>query len=362
MKYGKRMVQINHLVIDTYDMLSTDDMDYESTFKYQSQEKSFGHGKYTVFKKPYLFADESNISMTMTLGMKKLPCEKRLYYRNFAITELSKPGRIWAVQNNGLVWAYAAASSINEVSSEEEKLQFNVDFHLWEGVWHKADLQKTFLKPYDPCLFMDCLNYKTLHPCCGESCMECSEVQNGDKCNQCCECDALYKDWALCYHLDELQNYYDTCKNAFYIEYSCEKAQEFFGDYYLGQKICNKCDSEVIAGQVYADTDIPTAGNIILHGKYLNPIIEINGNVNQIKGDYTDHDITMTITKEGDVYVRDEDDCCDDGDPLSPDHWVIPEGNDYGWEFVPGNNRIIVETGQCCGTNCIYIQIDGITL
>ena len=369
MIYGRRYIQFNNLVIDGFDMIEETESDV--SFKYVSHDKSFGHGSYAVFKRNYMFAEEASVSMTIKLYMKKLPCEHRPFYRQMAISELVKAGKLWAVQNNELIWAYAAVANYSEVDNwQTDILTLNVDFRLYEGIWHKADLQKTFLKPFDPCTFMDCYGFKELKPCLNlPSDGDCCEICGGrdedlhDASCTCCECDTICKDYALCYNLDLLQEVYGACDSqSFQVEYNCRKAQEFFGDEYIGQKFCEKdtCTG-IIAGNVYANTDIPTSGvDIIIHGYMIDPAITINGNTNIIEGDFSENNGIMTIKSNGDVYYR-ESDCCADS-LVSPNSWTVPEGNEYGWQLNAGGNTFIVNTNNCCGRACAYVQVDGLTI
>lgn len=369
MIYGRRYIQFNDLVIDNYDMVESTETDV--SFKYISHEKSFGHGSYAVFKRDYMFTEEGSVSMTIKLYVDRLQCEHRPFYRQHAISQLTKAGKLWAIQNNELIWAYAAVTNYSETDLwQHDIITFNVDFTLPEGIWHKADLQKTFLKPFDICTFMDCYNYKELKPClnlpqdgnCCDICGGREEDLKDASCN-CCECEALCKDYALCYHLDDLKLAYDRCGSmGFQVEYNCQKAQEFFGDEYIGQKFCTKDScSGVIAGNVYANTDIPTSGiDIIIHGHMVDPSITINGNTNIIEGDFSENDGIMTIKSNGDVYYR-ESDCCEDS-LVSPNAWTVPAGNEYGWELKTGGNPVVIKTNMCCGVSCAYIQVDGLTI
>ena len=175
MRYERIYIQYNDLVFDGYGMLGEYDASSVS-FKVTTHARSFGHGSYAPFKSPNAFVDESSVSLTLWLKEKKLPCEVRPFYRSFVIEQLSKHGKLWAVQDNTLVWAYATVQSYSEmVEHANGKLGIDVDFLLYEGVWHKADKQKTFLHPYDLCTFMDCFDYKEYQPCdVGMHC--CSEI------------------------------------------------------------------------------------------------------------------------------------------------------------------------------------------
>lgn len=165
MRYERKYIQYNDLVFDGYGMLGEYDASSVS-FKVTTHARSFGHGSYAPFKSPNAFVEESSVSLTLWLKEKKLPCDVRPFYRSFVIEQLSKHGKLWAVQDNTLVWAYATVQSYSEmVEHANGKLGIDVDFLLYEGVWHKADKQKTFLHPYDLCTFMDCFDYKEYQPC-----------------------------------------------------------------------------------------------------------------------------------------------------------------------------------------------------
>ena len=355
MIYERRYVQFNDLVIDGYDMISESDSDV--SFKYVSHEKTFGNGSYVPFKKDHVFTEEGSVSLTLKLHMKKLPCEQRPLYRQMAMSELVRPGKLWAVQNNELVWAYAVLTNKGEQNSyAADKIVLSVDFRLPEGIWHKADKQKTFLQDYNVCTFMDCYDFKVYDPC--KSCCECEEVFDV-ACN-CCICDTICKEMALCYNTDRLQSAYEPCDGGvdFHIVYDCIKGQEFFGDYYLGQKFCtgDSC-SGVIAGLVYGITDIPTDSFVLtIHGKMKDPEITINGNTNVLKGEY---DGTLTIRPNGEALFS-NDDCCE-GTLIDVNKWVVPKNMNYGWMIYPGNNRLVINTNMCC-TSCAYVDIDGITV
>lgn len=363
MIYKRRYIQFNDLVLDTYDML--DESPHNVEFKGETQEYGFGHGSYDPHKRNYMFTREQEVSLSITLKMRKLPCEYREFYRQFVIREITKPGKLWAVVNNELLWTHAHATGYSEsVNSRKDELRVELDLLLPEGVWHKADKLKTFLVPYDPCTFMDCLGFKKDNPCeyiylDGDCCRACQDKKaNAEYEDCCCCCDELTKDMALCF-LEDLQIFYNDCTPAYQIVYSCRKGNEFFADKYLGKKLCTKtpCDN-IIAGRFYSTTEIPTTGmEIVIDGETHNPQITINGNKNIIKGDYD----RLFIKSNGDVYSETKNKCCKE--LLDPSVWVIPtEGDEYGWTITQGENSIVIDRGSCCGRACAYIQIDNLTI
>lgn len=363
MIFTRRYLQYNNLVFDGFDMIS--DFNSEASFKGSSTEYSFGHGSYRPFKSKFLFVRERTVNMTITLKLKKLPCEYREYYVQYALSELARPGILWSIKNGELLWAVAVTENVAEVINHRKDIfELDVNFIIPGGIWHKADKQKTFLLPYDVCLFMECKGYRTLQPCVdsvnGDCCESCRAEEIASKANCfCCCVDEITEDMALCYHLDDLQSFY-TCDTQYQIMYDCEKAERFNKEKHLGQKICSisDCDGGIIAGQFYSETDIPTGDvTVVIDGNMKNPWIEINGNANVIEGEYNG---TLIIEPTGDVYFQ-KNDCCDPT-LLSPSVWTVPKGNVYGWTVEPGDNRLIIKLNECCGVSCAYIQHDAITL
>lgn len=344
MIYDRRYIQFNDLVFDGYDMISdwNDDVD----FKGNTTDYEYGHGAYIAFKRNYMYASERSVSMTITLKMKKIPCEYREFYPRFAEEELSKPGKLWSVKNNELQWAVAYAKSISHIQSlRNDVVILDVEFIIPSGVWNKANKQMTYLVPYSPCTLMECKGYKHVEcekPECADNCCEdClnKAPEREDNCYCCCE--DLTWDMALCFHQSELQAFY-SCETPYQIVYKC-------GDYY-GKQFSTDCDGTVIAGRYYSETDIPTDEvTLTLEGQFFNPIITINGNTNIIKGEY---DGILTIHPNGDVYYGDE--CCER--LLEPSVWKIPKGNDYGWTINPRWNRIKVDTNTCCYSSVYVLE------
>ena len=371
MHYDKRYLQFNNLVFDGYDMISS--TDEQVTYKEGNPQRySFTHGNYMPYKNDFMYVNAGSVSMTLTFWMRKIPCDDRPYYLKFVDQELSRPGKLWALKNGEILWAYANVRSKHQITTSElYKAEYDIEFTLPEGVWHKADKQKTFVLPYNVCTMMECKGFREYDPCAtssggGDCCDECIENRFwedlADRCFCCCV-DEITADMALCYHTKELQNFFG-CETPFQLVYSCEHAEKFSLNDYLGQRICVRDIREYhqIVGRFYSDTDIPTTDvNVIIVGNMHNPSVTINGNTNIIKGDY---DGTLVITKSGDVYYAGGK-CCDPykTEPLDPSVWEIPCGNDYGWTVYPQVNSLAIDLNACCGSkaSCAYIQYDSIT-
>lgn len=361
MYYDKRYLQFNDLVFDGYDMIS--DSDEPIQYKGSSTAYSYRHGSYRAFKQDYLYVSERQVNMTITLKLKKIPCEYRKWYVQFAEQELGKPGRLWAIKNSEILWAYAAVNNIRPVSNNKQnEVVYDVEFVIPGGVWHKAHTDRTFVLPYDVCSLMDCKGFEEFNEC--DCCPNCDDRKLArdmrDRCGCCCESD-LCADMALCYHLDELQKFYG-CDTPYQLVYSCEAGAEYSTEKALGQRLCvdDICDDAVISGQIYSPTDIPTEDvTITLVGDYKNPWIKINGNTNIIEGEYHGK---LIIKSSGDVYYQ-EGECCEP-ELLNPKIWKIPSGNDYGWTIYPQLNSVVIYSNMCCsqsGATCAYIDHTPIT-
>lgn len=363
MFYEKRYLQFNDLVFDGYDMIS--DADEPIQYKGSSTPYSYTHGSYRAFKTSFLYVSERQVNMTITLHMKKIPCEYRKFYAQFVEQELGKPGRLWAIKNDTVLWAFASANNIRPVNNgKPHELVYDIEFVIPGGVWHKADHQKTFVLPYDVCSLMDCKGFEDISSC--NCCSTCEDNKiakaHRDRCDCCCDED-LCREMMLCNHLSELQQYYG-CEVPFQLVYSCEAAERLNTERALGQRICvdDICDDSVISGQIYSNTDIPTEDmTITLVGDYVNPWIKINGNTNIIEGEYSG---TLIIKSSGDVYYQPCGDGCCEPELLEPNVWVIPSGNTYGWTLNPQLNSVTVYANTCCsqcGMACIFVDSEGIT-
>ena len=369
MYYEKRYLQFNDLVFDGYDMIS----DYNEPMQYKgsSTAYSYTHGSYRAFKSDYLYVSERQVSMTITLKLKKIPCEYRKWYAQFAEQELSKPGRLWAIKNGEILWAYAAVTSMNPINSgKQDEIVWDVEFTIPGGVWHKADKLKTFVLPYDVCSLMDCKGFEDYDPCANVTCENCCEdckeqkllKERKERCDCCCDHD-FTTEQMLCFNTDKLQAFYG-CDTPYQFVYDCESALKLTTERALGQKFCVEdiCNDSVISGRFYSDTDIPTEDmTITIIGDMKNPWITINGNTNIIEGEFSGE---LTIHSSGDVYYRPCNDGCCEPELLDPSAWVIPSGNNYGWTIHPQRNSITVHLNACCsqcGLACIYIDHTPIT-
>lgn len=349
----RRYVQFNDLVIDSFDMISS--AEYKQNTKTETEEYSFGHGSYVNFKSSEQFLTEGDLSLTLRIDYRKYRREEKKYLKDFIKINLIKQGRLWAIEDNKILWAYAFVTDFSEEYEEYKGyISIDVDFTIYEGVWHITDPHKTYLVPYSTCYFIDCYDFKEIE--CDECCIPCKEKPMVEECASClCHCDDLIKENSLCVVGKSILNDFMNCGESILLVYDCNKAYEFFEDKAYGQKMCKKdiCNG-TIASRFYSGTVLQTHDvDIRLEGKFQNPIININGNKIQIKGDYEG---TILFTRDGNVQYS-QAECCPFED-IDLDNIIILD--DFQYTIKHGMNSIIV-TNSCCEMACIYIYVDEIT-
>ena len=357
MVYHKKYLQFNDLVFDT--VSNAQSATYSASTKLFSTAYSFTHGDYTPFKSTHALLNASSVSMTLIFNLKHIDCDDRPSYINFVKEQLSKHGRLWAVQEDTLLWAYATLANYREESGiYRNHYVVDVSFTLYEGVWHKADWLRTFIVPYDDCTYTECFSIPEYDPC-QDNCCSCNR-EMVEPCS--CDCDCVGERDALCFNKDLIPGLYD-CDTGYRIIYSCTAANKYFGDFldnnHLGQKFCSApdgCDNGSANGIFISRSDIPTNGiRIRMHGEFHNPVVTINGNSNMIRGDYKG---TIDIRPNGEIYAYEDNCFCNE--PLPVDTWVILDGMDYGWEVHQGANRVTIDAGTCCPF-CVWIESDDLT-
>ena len=356
---NRRYVQFNDLIIDDSEMLSSADL--SGGFKTQSISYGFGHGSYVAFKRETQFSTAQSLSIELKFNNRKHRGIASEQYRAFIAHNLARPGRLWAVQGNTVLWAWAFATNFGEAYSyERQTFSMDVDFTLYEGVWHKADKRRVFLKPYDSCEYLDGFDLRDADNCddCCTACMAKTEAP----CPVCLAgCDFLSAEHSLC-EADKatLDEFYGHCGGGYSLAYNCFAGSRIWGcETMLGQKLCkaDTCNS-LIAGTLYSDTTLETDGvTVTLDGVFYNPTITINGNSMRILGEY---DGRLIIEPSGSIYFQTSE-CCA-AEPLDLDLLEIPDGSHFGFTAHHGSNSVVVETNNCCDMACIYIHVDSITI
>lgn len=360
----KRYLQFRDVVIGAYDMIQ--DADLSGGFKTTTQAFSFGHGSYTNAKQIQQYSTEQKLALTLKINYSMFSMDQKQFYKEFLYSELSKIGKLWAIENRRIIWTYAFVESFSEpYSIEKNTFSVDLNFILYEGIWHYADEKKTFLKPYDACSFADCLEFEEIDTCqddiygCCISCQK-NNIKHKD-CQKCsCECDFLTKEDSLCVKQKDIEkDYWKYCSGGYQIIYNCNKGRHLWGyNKMLGTKICKKelCNNYV-AGKFYSNTVLETdVFTMTIIGRVEDPVIHLNGNAMRLKGIY---DGELLIESNGDVFYR-EDDCCD-FDKLPIENLELMNCNTFGWSIKHGYNSLLVETNDCREPVCVFIKEDKIT-
>ncbi|GCF92506.1 hypothetical protein NRIC_03970 [Enterococcus florum] len=355
---SRKYLQINDLVIDNYEMLQ--DADLSGGFKVATHEYSFGHGSYSPSRKRQQFSTEQRLSLSIKVNYRKFEREQRKFFKDWVMMNISQSGRVWAIEGNQLLWAFAKVENFSEPYSVERfSLEMDIDLVLYEGIWHKADVRKTFLKPYLACNFLECLDFQEVDECL-DCCVGCLQPAN-DLCTKCmCKCESLDAESSLCemkWNISQVFN--ENCEDSYQIIYNCEAGKKIWGEKMLGHKLCKEeACKNLIAGQFYSDTVLETDQvEIILDGNVEDLVIEINGNRMRIKGTY---DGKLKLQSSGDIYYQSSE-CCN-WELVDMNNLVIPNGHTFGFFVRHGMNSVVIETNNCCDMTCVYIKVDSITI
>lgn len=349
----RQYVQFNDLVFDSTDVIS--EASYKQSTKTETEEYSYGHGNYVNFKSSQQFLTEGDLSMTINIDYRKYRREERKYLKDFIKLNLIKAGRIWAIEDNKILWAYAYVTDFSDDYYKfKGHISFDIELKLYEGVWHIADPRRTYLIPYSTCNFLECYDFRD-DTNCGDCCVNCVKPMEEDCASCLCHCDDLVKENSLCVIGRNILDEFMRCGESFLLVYDCKRSEEFFGEDSYGKKIykADVCKS-TIAGQFYSGTILDTTNiDIRIEGKFQNPEISINGNRIRLIGDY---DGTITIDRSGSVMYS-KGDCC----PFEEvDLNNVEILDDFLFTVKHGMNNAIVKN-SCCEMASIYIYVYEIT-
>lgn len=349
----RRYVQFSDLVFDT----ELDSAQYSINTKVETQPYSWGHGSYVPFKEEQLLLSEADVSISATFDYRLYHREDRKFIKDWIKLNMLKPGRLWAIEGNKLIWAWAFITGYSETYTKFKRtFSIDFDFKLWEGYWHIADPHYTFLIPYDSCNIMDCLDFKDELDC-SSCCTECI-IGKEQLCDNClCECGEITREDALCaWDRAKLFSMFCVCGHSMKIVYDCIKAEKFFHDDERMVQICkDDICKEVIAGQFYSNTIVDTdLIDITLVGNFDNPEITINDKTTTIGAQFEG---ILHIYRNGDITFQ--CDGCTEEEDQNPMNFTID--GDMSWKVHHGKNRVIVK-GICCEMACILLNIDELTI
>lgn len=350
----RRYLQFNELVFDSYEV----NIDYAVSFRSATVPYAYGSGSLPSVRKGTQLVGEQSLSLTIRQSTKDVPCDQYYLYKQYILTNITKPGRIWAVEGKNVLWAYAFVADYSELYDDGlGYFELSVDFVIWEGFWHRADKRKVFFYPYNTCHFNlgDDYQEEVGDCCCGEC-----PVDLGFSCGKCLdECNSVVE--TLCESEAEIiPGLYTTCTPEYKLRYDCDLALKRWGEEGLwGNKVCKDaiCE-EMIDGRFFSDTILDTNGIVLtITGKLKNPYLVLNENAVLIKGEYNG---TLTVTGLGEMTYQ-TDPCCEP-EALDPNLMEVPYGSTFGMTVHHGWNTIHLETGDCCSMACVYYKIDAITI
>lgn len=355
--YPRIYIQYNDLVFSG--MSSVTSADLSGDFKISTTEYPFQSGSYYggSFKNGDLVMSEQDLSLSLELPFIRLTRLQALDYHNYIMYNLSKPGRIWAIDTGGiLIWAWAIPKHppYTEYSSSNGKtLSMNMDFLLPEGIWYKANTYNVFLQDYSLCDFKDCFGTDCSHSC------NAQKPNENTKARLWCDVTECMNWCHICW------NPYDNCETPYRIIYNCNRGEEYYGTKTWGQEFMG--DENCLSGNFCSNTIRTAKVQATLVGKYKNPKVTINDTTIQVMGTY---DGRLVFTTDGKVLYY-ESDGCDDEELLMqlPEEIALDDIEliTYQTTFTAhrGTNyfnvRSYEETENGSEFKFIYVKVDEIT-
>lgn len=362
MDISKKYIQFNNLPFNSYNAIES--ADESGAYKYEPYSLTYGNGSYAPLKNNTMFAESKNLSITISIDTKNLRCDIDNEYHDFILHNLIQPGKIWCIVGRQIMWAHAFLVNKGEpYTSNRTYFTLDLEFFLPEGVWHRVDTHNLFIVPFDLCNFLDCEDYSTIdkckqltRQCCGECGKDNDILTECEKCG--CGCSGIDVEYSYCSMKKEaIEQFHLRCGIGYRLIYDCGLGNRINGEN-LGTKICKEdvCRS-VIAGQFYSDTLLNTNRiNLVIKGYVNSPSITINDNTWKINGEYNG---SLIIDETGTIYYDKKGTCCKDN-IVDNGNVTLPNGSGFEWNIHHGNNRIIIETNDCCHMSCVYIKIDSL--
>lgn len=342
----KRLLQFNHLPFAFGEIT---EQAYSVAFKGESQNyTNNAHGSYYPTLGEPSKLQSSTFRATVDIDFRQITCEDKIRYARFIKRQLSRSGKLWAVQNAvELIWTNARVIDIDENVDDAESrdvLRIGIQFELIDGVWRLAKRTRTFLcTDYCPARFQDfddqfCEDlYDYEGVCSDNSCVACTNISYSAPEYQGCIwrplCQfALYKNNAVAdiysepsevvnddgttsmtypkIILPSLYNLFGvSCSNRCFINYSCKcESQTFCYDETWGRKFALRSDQAVntTCFTFCSRTDLPTTAVMVrlVGGFNSETKIEINGDIVDLSNaiDSAD-DVAVTIGFGPMVYV-----------------------------------------------------------
>lgn len=348
--YPRLYLQYNELVFDGFNTVQTASLSGEnklSTTPYPFQRGSYYQGS---FHNGEVLSGEQDLSLDITLPFVGLRRLQVLNYNDYIQYQLSRPGKIWAVDTGGkLIWAYAIPKHppFNDYEIKKGRIvHIQMDFLLPEGYWHVADTNNVFFEPYDMCDFKEEVMSGCSHNC--NAMQQCTD----EKCEICCD---VTEDMCYC---NTCWNPYHPCQSEYRIVYNCAKGEKVHGFHTWGTGFLNN-EQHSTVGEICTNAIYKSPAIITLFGKYKDPSITFNDTYIRVKGTYEG---LLIFTPNGKVYHTPDIECGLDVKhliPVSNIEFVTLETTFYAQR---GKNFFSATWKNDYVANIMYIAIDERTI
>lgn len=302
----RRYIQFNDLVFDGTESVQVNTSESYAA-KLDEMSYTFKSGSYVPVRKDGLIYESTEVGLVLHIPTLRWSAKQIKAHQNFILTQLTRPGKLWAIDPGGeLIWAHAIPKTLEPASDWSigygGHINIQVTFLLYEAVWHKADPARTFLVDYEMCDFVTVLGSCFQNVACPNACElvtpEC------DSCHGDIEYDFYH---ALCCLQDDIMHeFYNLCKSKWRIVWNCEAGYELFGaDYMLGTPFCQQvlpdCELKVLVASFFSDSVLLTRDiTITLVGDFKDPIIYVNNRKLSLAGEWKGY--TMINLSKGLVY------------------------------------------------------------
>ena len=106
------------------------DADLSGGFKTTTQAFSFGHGSYTNAKQIQQYSTEQKLALTLKINYSMFSMDQKQFYKEFLYSELSKIGKLWAIENRRIIWTHAFVESFSEPYSIEKHFFYRFELYI----------------------------------------------------------------------------------------------------------------------------------------------------------------------------------------------------------------------------------------
>lgn len=360
----RRYLQYNDLVFDGMESINSSPSETTTT-KYYSEPWLLQHGDYVASDEEPLLASHK-LTLDLSIRTSNWDRNQVLSHVDFIKEQLVRRGKIWAMDSGGqIVYARAILDSYTPTNewtfATDGYIQFSIELNLYEGLWHKADGNVTFLAPYNFCSFINTISNCFVNSDC-DACDMPSHITEGycEDCGlQCCDlnnaiplCEA--KGMAEC-------DFFDQCSSGWRIVHNCELGRETAGDErLLGNAYCDLCVDGTYVFSFYADTVLKSTNNrITIQGSFSDPEISINGTKIKLNGVYKD--TYISINSNGDILTFTDLFQLRCNEAKKVDYKNLTFCDDDWWEIQGGQNQVIVR-GITSEQVCVYLDYERRTI